>query len=374
MKLATFNLYQFVAPPFYWYERDARNTYSTKEWQAKQAWISEQIHALGADLIGFQEVFSTDELQALTKHLGYPYFATVEAPKLDTHDSKVFIKPIVALASRLPLTQVATVTAHPDIQQTLPLSEAFHFSREPIVATLEHPQIGELCVYITHLKSKRPIMPKTEYDDQTPWAQRVQHTMQQLSSGNIASQFQRGAEASLLYHHISQQLKQKPDLPIIVMGDLNDDHDSIALSALTMQDKLYSIGGINDADWPEGVKGYIHDYRMSDSFRIAPNMKHRARPYSYIHRGQGQTLDHILVSNALNRHNPASKYHVSQLISILINGAAVINGITFGHSSLIMILAGCLLCMARFQLKNFIVNNAIVLSILFPAISLTHTY
>lgn len=311
MKLATFNLYQFVEAGFYWYEREPRNTFTQQEWQQKQAWIKQQIVDLDADVIGFQEVFSIESLKELCQQAGYPYFATTDASACDPDDETVFIRPVVALASRLPLLEVSSVAIHSESRKLLPLVDDFRFSREPVVATIEHPKLGKLTIYVVHLKSKRPIAPKAIYADNTKWRERVQHTMLQLSSGNIASQFQRGAEATLLYHDISKRLQQDHTQAIAVLGDLNDNHDSTALAALTMQTRLYEIGGVDDDDWPEGVKGYLHDYRLSDSFRIAPNMKHRARPFTHIHRGQGNTLDHILVSNALNRNNPDANYVVT---------------------------------------------------------------
>ncbi|HPY39449.1 MAG TPA: endonuclease I, partial [Thiolinea sp.] len=65
MKFATFNLFQYVSPDYYWYERDPRNTYLETEWTQKQAWISQRLATMDADVLGFQEVFSVADLKQL---------------------------------------------------------------------------------------------------------------------------------------------------------------------------------------------------------------------------------------------------------------------------------------------------------------------
>jgi hypothetical protein len=114
---------------------------------------------------------------------------------------------------------------------------------------------------------------------------------------------QRGAESTLVYHSVSAELASDANKPIIVLGDLNDDPQSTTLAALTMQERVFSIGGIDSAFWPEGIGQYLHDYRLTDTFRLAPTMRQSVRPYTHLHRGTAICLDHILVSNALNSFN-----------------------------------------------------------------------
>ena len=65
MKLATFNLYQFAAPPYYWYELSSSNRYSDQSWNDKKQWIKDQLRLLDADVVGFQEIFDEAALQAV---------------------------------------------------------------------------------------------------------------------------------------------------------------------------------------------------------------------------------------------------------------------------------------------------------------------
>lgn len=303
MKFATFNLFQYVAPEFYWYQRAARNAYTETEWAQKQAWISQSLSTMAADVVGFQEVFSFGELQALCAAVGYPYFATVDTPSTLPDDEQVFMRSIVALASRFPLKNIRTVPMQAEVQTELFLPDGFQFSRLPVCAEVESPELGEVTVYVMHLKSKRAASLDITYMDEISWEERGRDTLLRLSRANVASLLQRGAEATLIYHSVSADLKINRQRQIVVLGDLNDDQRSTPFEALTMQDKIYAIGGIEQEQWPEDLIPKLHDYRLSDSFRVAPTMRQSARPFTHIHHGAGSCLDHILVSNSLNPQN-----------------------------------------------------------------------
>ena len=307
MKIATFNLFQFVEPGYYWYEREPRCTYSDADWKTKTRWIKKRLHKMDADVIGFQEVFSTEALKKLCAKAGYPYFVTTDTPQTREEDDKVFHKSVVALASRYPLENPRTVDTHPAVKSELSLADDFRFSRLPVCADITVPDIGTTTVYVVHLKSKRPVSEDIRYEDKTEWPDRVRDTMMRLSRGNVASMLQRGAEATLLYHSACQVLDENPDRPLLILGDMNDDQDSTPIRALTMKSRIYSIGGVGDEEWPATAKHSLHDYRLTDSFRVAPNMHRRVRPFTHVYRGKGNSIDHILISNALNPRNPNAK-------------------------------------------------------------------
>lgn len=75
----------------------------------KQGWFRDKITELNSDVIGFQEVFSPNALEALVNELGYAYFCTVDEPK--SEDGYVFNSPIVAFASRYPILRAQPVIA-----------------------------------------------------------------------------------------------------------------------------------------------------------------------------------------------------------------------------------------------------------------------
>ncbi|MGB1311946.1 MAG: endonuclease I, partial [Leucothrix sp.] len=197
MKLATINLYQFAEQGYYWYERQEGNTYHSRQWKKKQRWVEQQLVTMDADVVGFQEVFSVDALETLANRAGYPYFATTDSPKTDPDDGEVYVSPVVAIASRYPFKRVQSVSIAHEITENIPSSNAFKFSREPVCATIDSPDLGEVMVYVTHLKSKRPIVDRTvEYQDNMPWKTRFKDTLLRRSRGDVLSMLQRGLEAT----------------------------------------------------------------------------------------------------------------------------------------------------------------------------------
>jgi endonuclease/exonuclease/phosphatase family metal-dependent hydrolase len=306
LKLATFNLFQLVAPGFYWYERSERNTYTPAEWAQKHTWITTRLQQMDADVIGFQEVFSAHELQSLCAAAGYPHFVTVDEAGCKPDDAGVYIKSVVALASRFPIITIHPVDIPMNLRTDLPIPEGFRFSRSPICAEIQTPDLGTVIVYVLHLKSKRPVSLDMHYDDCVAWDFRVRDTLQRLSRGTISSFLQRGIEATLLYHHVTNALQEGNGRPIIVLGDMNDGLDSAPLAALTMQERIYSIGGLSSEQWPAATMQQLHSYRLADTFRLSPNMRQRVRPFTIIHHGVGGVLDYILVSNTLNPKNAAA--------------------------------------------------------------------
>ena len=60
IRLASFNLFNFIAPPDAYYEFN--NIYTQAQWQQKCDWISHYLATHQPCVIGFQEVFSPDAL------------------------------------------------------------------------------------------------------------------------------------------------------------------------------------------------------------------------------------------------------------------------------------------------------------------------
>lgn len=303
MRFATFNLYQYLAPPEFWYERSSNNTYSAQAWKAKRQWVLSQLDELDADVVGFQEVFSGLDLEKLLKKAGYPHFFILPGETCDPDDEQIRIAPKVAIASRYPFKSVSGLEADPAGMTQLGTASDFSFSRVPLTAVIKLPDLGSVRVVVAHLKSKRSGASAASYPKRTPWKNRVAMSMQQQSLGKIVSLGQRGAEATLIYRHVVDQLLAKPDIPCIVMGDLNDSAESIVFESLVMQGSVKFIGENSKDLWPAGVDEKIQSYRLNDAFRQAPDYKTRVRPHTHVHAGSPNTLDYVLLSNHFNRDN-----------------------------------------------------------------------
>ncbi|PEW37397.1 endonuclease [Bacillus thuringiensis] len=298
IRCGTFNLFQFVEPPFAWYERDS--CYSDVEWLMKKEWIKKQIPDMNCDVIGFQEIFSTNALKNLVEEIGLTHFKTVESPVTDINEPLVFIKPVVAIASKYPILSVSPVKVPDSITKEIPLGKTFKFSRIPIKATVHIDSTRDIVCYISHLKSKKTAMKDIIFNPSETWDNQILETLRVRSMGHIASLLQRGTEATILYHEISETLHNNKELPIILLGDLNDDEHSIPIEALTNREKLSKIG---DKDIPNEEQPIVYDYKLYDAFNLAPNQNGQKRLPTHYYGKLGNVLDFIFVSNVLNEKN-----------------------------------------------------------------------
>ena len=81
IKTATFNLFQFCSPEFSFYTK--KEKFKKEDWEEKKNWIKEQLQKMDCDIVGFQEVFSQEELKELVLECGFKEFVVSNKPKLD---------------------------------------------------------------------------------------------------------------------------------------------------------------------------------------------------------------------------------------------------------------------------------------------------
>jgi predicted extracellular nuclease len=309
IRCGTFNLYQFAAPPGAWYEEE--NFYSEPDWKSKKEWVKNQLINMNCDVVGVQEVFSPEELKELAAEIGYSYFSIVDTPKKESEYSSVYVSPVVAIISKHPIVTAVAVEFGDRSKENLPIQTEFNFSRTPIRAEIEIENVGNIVFYVAHLKSKRPKEIPLAFEPNDNWDQKVLKTMKARSTGNVAALLQRGAEASELYNHISNDLHKKPNTPVILLGDLNDDTNSIPIEALSNRSRIYEIDNTDYNDLPLEAKIAIYRYKMFDAFDMAPNPNGLPRTPTHYHKGEGGTLDYIFISNALNEKNSNSVGRIS---------------------------------------------------------------
>lgn len=304
IRCGTFNLYQFVEPPFAWYEPE--NVYSNVDWLLKKDWIKEQLLNMNCDIVGLQEVFSCVALRNLLEDLGFTYFETVEIPITDAENNSVFIKPVVAIASKYQIKSVEPVKPLLSVIEELPIEKDFKFSRIPIKAKIHLQGFGDIIFYVCHLKSKKPLIKSVNSSGDDTWDKRVLETLRSRSKGHVTSLLQRGAEAALLYYEITETLNTYDNIPIVLLGDLNDDEHSIPIEALTNRERLFEVDGIDYSELPNEAKMLTYRYRLYDSFDLAPNPTGQKRSPTHYYKGLGSVLDYVLVSNAFNEKNQHS--------------------------------------------------------------------
>ncbi|MEI6896913.1 MAG: endonuclease/exonuclease/phosphatase family protein [Psychromonas sp.] len=285
LKIATFNLLNYLAPPFACYEFE--RIYSEPQWQKKQRWIKRYLSECQPDVIGFQEVFSPESLQSLLKEVGYDYFSVVD--ECTIVDDFICSSPVVAIASRYPIIDACAVELDQILASEMGLNEAFYFSRKILRATIDLPHIGESDCYVVHFKSKRARFEHSE-NALLSAEENIIESLKANVAGGWASSIQRGSEASLL---LVEMIKRKAETakPMLLMGDFNNNLNDGILSQL-LTDNLRFVSQLDKDKFLE--KYCLHD--VWDLFTESDFYAGQKRQATHYFGETSSVLDHILVS------------------------------------------------------------------------------
>ncbi|MFT6919059.1 MAG: endonuclease/exonuclease/phosphatase family metal-dependent hydrolase [Cognaticolwellia sp.] len=310
--MATFNLFNYLEPPnaFYDFER----IYSAEQWQKKQKWVADYLAEHQPDIIGFQEVFSTESLKALVTGQGYTYFSVVDQPLVI--DDFIYQRPVVAIASRYPIVEVNAVKPNTKLAESLGLADDFSFSRKVIRATIEVPHMGHCDCYVVHFKSKRSMLEVDEQDKKRSAEKTIIESLKAQVAGGWGSTIQRGSEATLLMIDMIER-REATAHPMILMGDFNNSLADGVLSHL-LTNTLRFVSAI-DRD------AYLAKYCLNDAwdlFQVAQtNDNHETKPASQAEKvtrtpthyfGAGSSvLDYLLFSCEFDAGYHDSLYQVS---------------------------------------------------------------
>jgi len=315
LKIATFNLFNYLEPPnaFYDFER----IYSAEQWQKKQRWVAEYLHEYQPDIIGFQEVFSAESLKELVLSQGYSYFSVVD--QANVIDDFIYKSPVVAIASRYPIVDLAAVKPNIELAKTLGLANDFSFSRKVLRATIEVPHIGNCDCYVVHFKSKRSMIELDQPNKNRSAEKTIIESLKAQVAGGWGSTIQRGSEATLLMVDMIAR-REDTNNPMILMGDFNNSLNDGVLSHL-ITNTLRFVSAI-DRD------AYLAKYCLNDAwdlFQLAltndteeeraldkaePKIKIPRTPTHYFGAGSS-VLDYILLSCEFDASYHDSLYQVS---------------------------------------------------------------
>jgi exonuclease III len=295
-RVASFNVENLVGDGIRYYDRykDTPETYG-----AKANWVASILTRAKADIVGIQEVWLETALHDVAKRS--PFFARetvhIAAPgagadNLNGHLAK---RPRVGLISRFPIREAQSFQAFPaSVDLTIPLRVdgggiapvaigIAQFQR-PVLRAIVDVGGLDVIVYVTHLKSKGPLIRDGERGGD-PFAG---------SLGQARSTIVRAAEAAALRHIILADLRETKR-PAIVLGDLNDTPDSSSTQTVR------GPGPARDMSYEE--KKAMWDVVLYSTFRIA--LERSPTLHTHIHDGERDILDHILVSEEFFTRNPA---------------------------------------------------------------------
>lgn len=305
-KVCSFNLFNYIEPPHAYY--DMENIYTDEQWAKKQKWIADRLAEIGADIVGFQEVFSPESLQKLVEESGYSHFAMVDNPKAD--DDHIFRSPGVAIASKLPILSCKPVQVDETLIKKYQLDTKFKFSRTPIKAEVLVNGFSIINVYVLHLKSKRSIFLKDDPQDdnsKTDDSNEISLGEKLKSSilGKWGSSIQRGTEAALIYEDFCKTVDSEKR-PSIIIGDLNDSINSATLAHLVAGSKVDMIDGKYLSGMGDEEKRTVENYTLFDSFDIKTTSDEAKREATHYFGNRGNVIDYILLSKDFDANNRRS--------------------------------------------------------------------
>ncbi|MEM7402380.1 MAG: endonuclease/exonuclease/phosphatase family protein [Pseudomonadota bacterium] len=297
-RVASFNLLNLVRPGVPYYDLPA---FSEEEHDQKTAWIAQTLDQTRADIIGFQEIFSSSSLEiAISQSTSFNEDAHVLSPGAEIENNEKegrAIRPKVGLATRFKVlhhhsienfpnsTDFQIPSKNPDGVEKLIDVPIKKFERPPLRAEIQIPNTdATVIVYVAHLKSKRPIY-KEDEDRENP----VHRAL-----GSLRAQVIRSLEATALRAKIVEDIQDNKQ-PLIVLGDLNDTVDSSSTQIIA--------GDAPDFRWPSKIKRMYWDVLLYSTNIIQTRQDLKDFSYTHIHHGQRNVLDHILVSQEFYHRN-----------------------------------------------------------------------
>lgn len=304
--LATLNLYQWAVPETFWYRRENDNTnHSVRHWAPKRAFLARVLAEMDADVIGFQEVFSHEDLGAFLRDLGYPFFH-VNTPALRREDDpEVFAAPTVAIASRFELGSVNAVSARPGIEAERLLAPDFDYRRDVLAAEIIVPGLAHpLIVHVCHFKSQGAFVDGDVAAALPDWEERFRYTLSQRSLREANQIIRRAGEAMMLYDNAMMLSRDNPEQGVVIMGDLNAPPDSITTRILTQSESLENVARRRVSALEPAERRHLYSNLLYDTRNLTGQTGALA-PTFYSRRYGADVFDYVLVNNALNKNNSA---------------------------------------------------------------------
>ena len=277
-KVGSFNLYNLALPEIRYYNRQ----YSKTIYRRKIKWIGEHLNRINADIIGFQEIFHAEALQAALDASGKYKDGQVMV------GSKIGHSPAVGLATNFKVLGYESIADFP-AEACLSIDDMdipiTRFSRPVLRARLQIRPALNVVVFVVHLKSKNPMIPEGV----------DRHDPVERAIGKARSLIRRAAEATAVRCLLLDYLKGNND-SVIILGDINDTGHAVTSEIMSGSPPWRRI--------PFEKKLRVWDTLLYNVNDIQARQSYRDVYFTHIHNGHYESLDHILVSQEFVRQNP----------------------------------------------------------------------
>lgn len=228
----------------------------------------------------------------------YKHFAVVDKP--DVVDDFIYKHPVVGIASKYPIVEVAAIEHNSELACSLGLTSDFTFSRKVLRATISLPHSGNTDCYVVHFKSKRSILEIDESNKMLSSEQFIVESLKANIAGSWGSTIQRGSEATLLMIEMINRRKHTQN-PMVLMGDFNNNLADGVLSHLLTDTLRYAP--VFD------VKMYLKKYCLYDSWDLYEKLV-----TSVDNNSQNMNSEHDVKANAPSLRKPTHYFGTSSSV------------------------------------------------------------
>ena len=284
VSFASFNLLNLQVPGRAIYG-DA-DGWSQEVYERKIRWTGDVLARLAADVIGFQELWAGEALDDVLAAAGLGDSHRPIVPPGHAGDRIVCAAAVRAnmLAGDpewlVDFPEEAILRSSGEDPQTERIDVSLSSFSRPVLhlRVRPDPRTPVIHVFVCHLKSRRP----TQIWRERSWYERDVHGPHATALGYAISTIRRTAEAAALRVAITRIAKGS-DVPVVVIGDMNDGAETNTLNLLTEQPAYLtplSTGGGDNALYAAQT---LQEYRST-----------RDVYYTNVFQKQRESLDHIL--------------------------------------------------------------------------------
>ena len=256
----------------------------------KVAWTGAMVSKMYSDVWGFQELWHRDALEDVFQEANLLNTYHLLVP--DNHTGQRIVC-AGAVRKEILIGNPKWIENFPekfklmsggDDDQTSDISVSIDKFSRPVLHFKVRPRSNgkAISVYVAHFKSKGPTK---LYREQWYRGDKNYYSKHSSALGSSISTIRRTAEAAALRMILTDEMKNN-EMPVVVLGDLNDSQHSNTLNILTGQPN-YLLSGLSKggSDTALYTVGTLQEYRsLRDVY------------YTHIFRNTRESLDHILVS------------------------------------------------------------------------------